>query len=148
MTENYWKVVIYHNCCSWLLEASPTTYNFKKVETYWRASVEKHSLSLPLTSNINISEEERVDLHSEIYIGLVLLSRVIHEFYYIFLEEPWLTFYLFVIEYTLGINFWTRRTLSFIGLDTKFEWVRRVLFKCDPLRCRYIWRWWGSDWEL
>lgn len=37
---------------------------------------------MSLTSNVNVSKEQRVDLHSEINIALILLSRVLHEFYY------------------------------------------------------------------
>jgi hypothetical protein len=60
---------------------------------------------LALTANINVSKEERVDLHSEINIGLILLSRVIHEFYYNFKKSHHLLFISLLLSMLLGSIF-------------------------------------------
>ena len=60
---------------------------------------------MPLTSNINVSKEEGVDLHSEINISLILLSRVIHKFYYIFKKNQDLLFISLLLSMLLGSIF-------------------------------------------
>jgi hypothetical protein len=60
---------------------------------------------LPLTSNINVGKEEGVDLHSEINISLILLSRVIHEFYYIFKKSLDLLLISLLLSMLLGSIF-------------------------------------------
>ncbi len=60
---------------------------------------------MPLTSNINVGKEEGVDLHSEINISLILLSRVIHEFYYIFKKSLDLLLISLLLSMLLGSIF-------------------------------------------